>query len=88
MKQSAIIPTRKACPYCESADRLTVSDVCPDNHVLCQNCIKIIDIDDLVCAECNGEGVCDYGRGEDVKTTPCQVCYPYGYDDSDARRDD
>lgn len=39
-----------------------------------------------VCSECGGEGFCDYGFGEDVKTYPCEKCCPEE-DDSDEAYD-
>ena len=68
-----VIPIRKMCPHCES-ERLTVTDDCPDDHVLCLECIKVIDVEDLICAECGGEKFCDYGYGEDVRTEACEIC--------------
>ncbi len=35
------------------------------------------------CEECNGEGFCTYGQGEDVKDEPCQVCFPHGYENDE-----
>jgi len=43
-----------------------------------------INIDDIPCSECGGEKYCDYGRGEDVRTEPCEVCNLGGGYDEDA----
>jgi len=56
-------------------------------ELLCQ---KKVD-DEVVCDECDGEGVCDYGFGEDVRTYPCEKCSDGGDEDDlayDRMRDD
>ena len=40
------------------------------------NFMELLCDKDEICSECGGEGVCDYGFGEDVKTYPCENCCP------------
>jgi len=47
----------------------------------------VIDIDHIPCSECGGERYCEYGRGEDVRTEPCEICNLGGDDDSDLAYD-
>ena len=54
--------------------------------------IKLIDsktdISDIPCDECGGEGVAEYGRGDDVRTYACEKCNPNGNEpDEDAEYD-
>jgi hypothetical protein len=44
-----------------------------------------IDISDIPCDECGGEGVCEYGRGDEVREYACEKCNPNGNEpDEDA----
>jgi hypothetical protein len=52
--------------------------------------VEEVEVDE-VCDECDGEGVCDYGYGEDVRTYACEKCSDGGDEDDlayDRFRDD
>ena len=43
-------------------------------HEIIKAIDPVIDVEHIPCDECGGERYCEYGRGEDVRTEPCEKC--------------
>lgn len=66
---------------------ITYHESCLNNMIERDYNDLIAYLEDIPCGSCGGEGVCDYGFGEDVRTMACEDCNADSEPDEDGGED-